>query len=185
MRTSPEAFYASPAYGRRPNLDVFRAHLRLHFPEAGGALIVEVGGMRSPGNVDGDGCASVAWAQHAEECGATFVSIDVDRSAVEATRLLNASGLSVVAVCADGTEVLRALRTPVLLLYLDGADDAQQTVAQFIAAEALIPVHGLVVVDDQHVKGPALAQMMASMPGWGALAGLDAACNQLAWERLR
>lgn len=182
---SPEAFYASPAYGRRPNLDVFREHLRRHFPQADGALIVEVGGMRSPGNVDGDGCASVAWAMHAEECGATFVSIDVDRAAVEATRRLNASLLPVVAVCADGVEVLRALRTTVLLLYLDGADDAQQTVAQFFAAQALIPVHGLVVVDDQHVKGPALAQIMATTRDWAPLAGLDAACNQLAWERLR
>lgn len=177
-----EAFYATPTWGRKPNLDLCMDHLARRFP-GGGGFLIEVGGMRAPGNVHGDGCASVAWATHAVRYGETFVSVDTDPVAVEHTARLVRSGLDVLAVRGDGADVLRGIHGPIHLLYLDGSNDPAETLAQFRVAASRVAVGGLVVVDDQDVKAPALLEAMGREPGYCDFP-LEPGVNQRAWERV-
>lgn len=180
---SAKDFFAAPTWGRRPNLDRFLAYLEETFPHGGGFL-VEIGGMRDPGNVNGDGCASVAFATHATRRGETFVSVDVDEAAVRQTqRLADESRLDVLAVHGRGERILQCIHGPIHLLYLDGSNDPQETLGQFACAVARFVKGSLLVVDDQHVKAPLLAARLAALDTIWTPFPTDEGCNQKAWTR--
>jgi hypothetical protein len=187
--TAVASWFEVPTWGRRPNLDLVMAHVRERFPRGGG-LLIEVGSMRTPGNVEGDGCASVAWATLARETGHLALSLDVDPLATGYADRLRRYGLPIVGVHGKASEVLRDLGVslPVHLLYLDGSDDPLEALDQLGICWPRLANGALVVVDDARPKAAQVARYMAGAVERGEarpFPGFDAKWNQVAWEIVR
>ena len=62
-----------PNYGRRDTIDFTLQRLA----ERHGRTIVELGSIRSPGSITGDGCSSLAWAWYAATHSGHLFTIDL------------------------------------------------------------------------------------------------------------
>ena len=137
-------------YGRRPwidwTLDLFR--------ERGGRVVVEIGGIRTRGNYDGDGYSTVAWAGAAAE----VFSVDIDPQAVTLTAMETAGFGTVRAVCQDGVKFLTEFDRSIDLLYLDGWDVGTRGYKErhrdaYLAARRNLHADSLVLIDDTDLDG--------------------------------
>ena len=116
-----------------------------------GAVVVEVGTMRFGHEAPSDGASTLYLARRAKERGWKFVSIDNDEAAfLNAAKVLRVHDLQAVADLRldDGAIVLANLIGPIDFLYLDGAADPGEALAQFEAAEHRIAPWAVVAIDD-------------------------------------
>lgn len=185
-----DSWFDSPTWGRRPNLDLIADLVLAAFP--GESLrVIEVGSLRKPGDVHGDGCATVAWGHLARRTNGLVWSIDTDVWATDNASRMRRFGLPVVGVWGDGRETIAMIPGPVHLLYLDGADDDGQALEQLCAALPKMPGGAVVVVDDFTAKGRLVDRYLANLPAvhlqvrCAPVEGLDPRWNQRAWQVLR
>lgn len=114
-----------------------------HLPA--GAVIVEIGCVRTSQEVPSDGYSTVYLAEAAQEKDWAFYSIDSDPAAVANARTLT-EDLPVSVQQADGATWLAGFVIPISGLYLDGAADAAQAVDQYDAAS--LADDAMIVIDD-------------------------------------
>jgi predicted O-methyltransferase YrrM len=116
--------------------------------------IVEIGSTRSHDEIPSDGFSTVYLAYIAAASGREFDSVDTDLNAVTIARELTADTAARVHL-EDGTEFLRCYPDPIGVLYLDGALDPAETLAQYQAA-AMVETGALVLIDDAQPAGDQL-----------------------------
>lgn len=115
-----------------------------------GAVVVEIGCVRFDYEVPSDGWSTVYLAQAALKHGWTFHSVDIDAGAVG--RAVEAVGnLPAIIHHSDGERFLRAFPHQIDGLYLDGAADPAQALAQYNVA-SLAPSAVIAVDDIQLIK---------------------------------
>ncbi len=110
-----------------------------------GAVVVEIGCARELAEVPSDGWSTVYLAREAHARGWELHSVDSSPEAVDVARKVTA-GFPVEVHHADGAEWLEGFRRPIDLLYLDGAADPAEALAQYEAA--MLAQWVVVVVDD-------------------------------------
>lgn len=120
-----------------------------------GAVVIEIGCARFREELPSDGWSTVHLARAALEHGWDFHSVDIDPAAVKNARALT-DGLPVNVHECDGERWLRAWCSPIDGLYLDGAAEPQQAVAQYEAANLADGV--VIAIDDvqpigEHERG--------------------------------
>ena len=130
-----------------------KAALLLELTEGlgGGMVVVEGGTMRAPQEVASDGASTLYLARRAKERGWRFVSIDNDLDAlINARTVLFAESLdgAVTLQVGDGATVLFDMPDSIDFLYLDGAADPGEALAQFEAAKGNLAPSAIVAVDD-------------------------------------
>ena len=142
-----------------------------------GAFVVEVGTMRFDHEAPSDGASTLFLAERAKERGWKFVSIDNSEAAIlNARTVLVGRGLDdAVELClGDGEATLARMPGYIDFLYLDGAADPREALAQFMAARGKLAYRAGVAVDDvQEIAG-------AGPQGKGSLL-LDRA-RELGWD---
>lgn len=125
-----------------------------------GKRIVEIGSLRSRGNVEGDGCSTIVWAGNAEEVYTVDIDPGATRLAAEETRHYG----NAHAVTSDGIEFLASFNQPIDLLYLDGWDirtaageylpeAAEKHRDAYRTAKKNLHERSLVLIDDTFVDG--------------------------------
>ncbi len=122
------------------------------FAARGGRVIVEVGSLRIPGNYDGDGYSTLAWAAS----GQSVYSVDIDQAATALTIEETKHLPNVVVVNGDGIAFLKCFGEPIDLLYLDawdvGAPEYKERHLEAFQA-ARLAHKALVLIDDCDVDG--------------------------------
>jgi len=145
-------------YGRRPWLDA----TIIHFRNRKLKRVVEIGSIRS-NNVEGDGHAVMALAEHAE----SFITVDISPEATAIARELTSHWPHVQAVTMDGVEFLTLHNEPIDLLYLDGPDPSptshQFHLAAYQAAKRNLTVNSLILIDDCREGGKGELVIPAAM----------------------
>lgn len=116
--------------------------------------IVETGMVRSLKDEyhEGDGWSTLYLSRWTRDNGSVFISLDMDPGAVRAARnLLHDNGLEegpdITLLCGPSHEVLQTLDGPWDLIYLDTADDPDNTVNEFNLLRNGIK-DTIVIVDD-------------------------------------
>lgn len=123
-------------------------------------LILETGAARTPGSWKGDGQSTVVFADFVSRYGGLLISCDTEPAAIRsAQQSLKERGLfsaQTLFFCAYSIEILRQLRCPTALLYMDAVDfdirdpDASQ-IHHLHEATAGLPLLGsgsVVLIDD-------------------------------------
>lgn len=146
-----------------------------HLPS--GPNIVETGSLRSPGNVAGDGNATMLFDELTAAEGYVWsIDINPDLAAVVAREC----GEQVMFIAGDSVKELAALPqsvTPVDLLYLDSLDvdfehdelAARHALHELQAALRLLSATSLVAVDDNNEYGRGKGRLVAefaALKGW-------------------
>lgn len=110
-----------------------------------GAVVVEIGCVRFPSEISSDGYSTVHLARAATERRWVFHSVDIDPDAVEIAQAAT-EGLAVTVHCASGADWLGSCGLVIDGLYLDGAAEPEQAVAQYRVAE--LSGGAVIVIDD-------------------------------------
>lgn len=140
-------------------------------------LIVETGSLRSPGNVSGDGNATMLFDELTAASGMVY-SIDIDQSCGD--NIASHCGNQVIFLGGDSLDVLRSIATKLKnidLLYLDSLDvdfDNDEVAARHALRECQYALHmlsrrGFVAVDDNDQFGRGKGRLVgefADLKGW-------------------
>ena len=160
-----------PNYGRRDTIDFTLQRLA----ERNGRTIVELGSIRSPGSIAGDGCSSLAWAWYAATHSGHLFTIDLDPHATAVTTTATAPyAPHVTALNLDGHAFLHDFPQPINLLYLDALDaflpgSAEWHLTAFLLALPNLHPLSLVLIDDTDQPEPNKASLVipyALARGW-------------------
>lgn len=130
-----------------------------------GAILVEIGCIRTSSEMASEGWSTVYLAHAAKEHGWEFHSVDSDGRAITSAHAATGSE-GVTLHPADGAAWLALFDGVIDFLYLDGSADASEAVMQYLAAP--LAWGATVVVDDvqpigaqQQGKGDALLDLLA------------------------
>lgn len=160
---------------RRDAFEVIAAELRQYRAPH----IVETGGLRTPGNVAGDGNSTLFFNDICNDTAGRLVSIDID--AVCADNVAQHCGSRVVAVTGNSlVELPKLWNVPANCLYLDSFDvnfDADEPAArhaftEYLFARKMLSKNALVCVDDNDDQGRGkgrLVAQLASLMQWECL----------------
>ena len=141
--------------------------------------IVETGGLRTVGNVDGDGNSTLFFNDIVNQTAGRLVSIDLDMRCADnvaahcSSRVTAITGNSLV-------ELPRLWHMPVNCLYLDSADvdfendepAARHAFNEYLFGRKMLSSHALLCVDDNDPMGRGkgrLVAQLASLMQWECL----------------
>jgi predicted O-methyltransferase YrrM len=118
------------------------------------SLVMEVGAMRYPFETPLEGASTLHLGRWCNEHSRRLLSVDVEAQSLAIARsAAERSGIKVDFLRARGVDAIRALRAPVLFLYLDGSNDPEEALAEFQAAESLLEHSAVIAVDDVQPLG--------------------------------
>lgn len=113
--------------------------------------IVETGCLRDRGNWTGDGQSTKLFELFVASCGGDVFSVDSSAAAVATARMACAPQANVA--LGDSVAFLAAFRASIDLLYLDSADEPENTLMELAAAMKNLRPGSIVLVDDTFMSG--------------------------------
>ena len=113
--------------------------------------IVEIGTTRGGygGGPNGDGWATLAWGWFVDKYGGEVHTIDIDKECLDQCKAItNRFSHKIQYHHCSGEDFLKEFKSKIDLLYLDGSDDPNEMVSEYLLAKNLLTKSSLILLDD-------------------------------------